>query len=245
MTMHPSWNFRCNVKEILIGAMLAGTVQAACAQEISAPEKLLFQTNHFANVTKPMRLSYVYRQVAAAPEAFSDNVSVDVIKRNADGTASVAAQFLTGVHAIAIPPIDDAHGNPVLLGFLERDIAEMKRLTGGATGYFRKRIRLALATTTLAVQPVAVSYLGKAVSAQQVVIYPYRDDPLKDRFGKFADKGYIFILSNEVPGSLYRIYTTLNAAQAGEAGETIDASLTLAGNGAGGNRQSALDAQSR
>ena len=36
-------------------------------------------------------------------------------------------------------------GNPVLLYFLERDIREMERLTGGKSGYFRKAIRLALA----------------------------------------------------------------------------------------------------
>lgn len=232
--------YRRRVQQSLAGVMLlalAATIQVASAQEISAPEKLLFQTNHFANVTKPTRLSYVYRQEAAAPDAFSDDVSVDVIKHNADGTASVAAQFLTGVHAVPIPPIDNAQGNPVLLGFLERDIAEMKRLTGGATGYFRKRIRLALATPTLAVQPVEVSYQGKSVSARQVVIYPYRDDPLKDRFGKFADKGYIFVLSDTVPGSLYRIYTTLNPAQAAE---VIDASMTLAGSGTAGGKQASL-----
>jgi hypothetical protein len=229
---------------ILAGTLLASVAGSTWAQEISAAEKLLFLSNHFSNVSKPTKLSYTYRQVATpapivAPEtagaaaagaaavaaAFSDDVSVEVIKRNDDGTAAVAAHFLTGVHEIPIPSIDHAQGNPAILGFLERDIAEMKRLTGGATGYFRKRIRLALAAPVVPVKKIEVSYDGKQVAAQEVTIHPYRDDPLKDRFGTFADKGYVFVVSDAVPGSLYRVYTTLNSDKSATA---LDASMTIA-----------------
>jgi hypothetical protein len=226
---------------IVAGALLATASGISHAQEISAAEKLLFLTNHFSNVSKPTKLNYTYRQLAipggvAAPEApnaaapteFSDDVSVEVIKRNDDGTAVVAAHFLSGVHEIPIPSIDHAQGNPAILGFLERDIAEMKRLTGGATGYFR--IRLALAAPVAAVKKIEVGYDGKQVAAQEVTIYPYRDDPLKDRFGKFADKGYVFVVSDAVPGSLYRVYTTLNPDKAAPA---LDASMTIARGDAG------------
>lgn len=196
------------------------------AQEISVPERLLFQSNHFNNIKQPTKLNYVYRQEAAsAPDAFNDEVMVDVLKRNDDGTASVTAQFLTGTHAIPIPPIDHAQGNPAILGFLERDILEMKRLTGGATGYFRKRIRLALASPTLPVRKLDVVYNGAKVAAQEITIHPYSDDPLKDRFGRFADKGYVFVISDTIPGSLYRVYTTVKTDQPAPA---VDASMTIA-----------------
>lgn len=195
------------------------------AQEISAPEKILFQSNHFDSIKKPTKIHYIYRQESAQPDAFTDDVSVDIIQRNADGTASVAAHFLTGTHEIAIPPIDHAQGNPAILGFLERDIAEMKRLTGGATGYFRKRIRLALAAQTLPIKKVMVAFEGKQIPAQEITIHPYRDDPLKDRFGKYADKGYVFVISDAVPGSLYQVYTTLHADAAAP---VIDARLSIA-----------------
>ncbi len=211
--------------KLLVAAVAIAFSAVAVAQEISAPEKLLFQSNHFDNIKQPTKLNYVYRQEAAAPDAFSDEVMVEVIKRNDDGTASVAAQFLTGAHALPIPPIDHAQGNPAILGFLERDILEMKRLTGGATGYFRKRIRLALASPTLPVRKVEVVYNGAKVAAQEVTIHPYSDDPLKDRFGKFADKGYVFIISTAVPGSLYRVYTTVKGDQPTPA---VDASMTIA-----------------
>lgn len=210
---------------LLLASVLGFATSVVQAQEISAPEKLLFLSNHFDNVKKPTTINYTYRQEAAQPAAFTDTVSVDILKRNADGTASVAAHFLTGPHEIAIPPIDHAQGNPAILGFLERDIAEMKRLTGGATGYFRKRIRLALAAADLTVTKVQVPFEGKQVSAQTVTIRPYADDPLKDKFGRYADKGYVFTISDAVPGSLYQVSTTLNADPAKP---VIETSMSIA-----------------
>lgn len=210
---------------ILIGAVVAGHPASSMAQEISPSEKLLFQTNHFANVPKPTKLNYTYRQELATPDTFTDEVSVDILKRNGDGTASVAAHFLSGPHEIPIPAIDNAQGNPAILGFLERDIAEMKRLTGGAVGYFRKRIRLALTSPTIPLKKIMVTYEGRQVPAQEIAIQPYVDDPLKDRFGKYVDKGYVFIISDAVPGSLYQVYTTVSTDKAARA---VESAMTIA-----------------
>lgn len=223
------------------GMLMASVANHSLAQEISAPEKLLFQSNHFDNIRKPTKLTYSYRQEAAAPDAFSDDVSVEVVKRNDDGTASVAAHFLSGTREIPIPAIDHAQGNPAILGFLERDILEMKRITGGATSYFRKRIRLALASPTLPVKKIQVSYDGRMVPAQEITIHPYSDDPLKDRFGKFGDKGYVFIISDAVPGSLYRVYTTVGK----DTNAPIDASMTIARGDTADMKKTGLVAQKR
>ena len=234
-----------NLAGVLLACSLAiRPFSAVVAQEISVPEKLLFQSNHFSNVKQPITLKYIYRQEAAAPDAFSDDVSVDVVKPNPDGTAEVAAHFLSGPHEIPIPAIEHAQGNPAILGFLERDIAEMKRLTGGATGYFRKRIRLALAAPNVAVRKIEVSFQGRQVPAQEITIRPYLDDPLKDRFGKFASKTYVFILSDAVPGSLYRVYTALDGA-AEKSAPAIDASLTIAERSAADLKKNAVAANQR
>lgn len=194
---------------LAFAALMAGVSTPVRAQGISLPEKILFQSKHFGNIKKPMQIKYTYHEEEKGPDTLNDHVSVDVIKRYADGTASVAAHFLSGAQEISIAPIDHAEGNPVILGFLERDIAEMKRLTGGATGYFRKRIRLALAAPDVPVKKISVSYAGKQIAANEITIYPYRDDPLKDRLGQYLDKGYAFITSDAVPGTLYRATTTM------------------------------------
>jgi hypothetical protein len=201
---------RCVGAALLALCVLMATVTGSVsAQEISRAEKVLFQSKHFGSTKKPTTLNYVFHEAANGPDAVDDKVSVDILKRHADGTASVAARFLTGAREIPIPPIDHAQGNPVILGFLERDITEMKRLTGGATGYFRKRIRSALAASDVSIKKIKVTYRGSQVSAHEITIYPYLGDPLKERLGKYVSKGYVFITSEAVPGTLYRAYTTM------------------------------------
>jgi hypothetical protein len=195
----------------LIMTAMAGSVRA---QEISRAEKVLFQSKHFGNIKKPTSLNYIFNETENGPEPVNGNVSVDILKRHADGTASVVAKFSTGTSEIPIEPIDHAQGNPVILGFLERDIAEMKRLTGGAPGYFRKRIRLALAAPDVPLKKIMVPYRGSQVGAYEITIYPYLDDPLKERLGKYVNKAYVFITSEAVPGTLYRAYTTVAAENA-------------------------------
>ena len=128
-----------------------------------------------------------------------------------------------------MPPLDDARGNPVLLGFLEHDIAQMSRLTGGSATYFRKRIRMALANGAQVVaQPI--TWQGRQVPAQVVRIQPYRDDPLHARYEKYAGKTYRFVLSDSVPGGVYQLATALAD------GAQDDATLTLGADAAVGTQ---------
>ncbi len=105
-------------------------------------------------------------------------------------------------------------GNPLLLYFLERDIREMQRLTGGKPGYFRKAIRLALAHPARVAQ-TQVSHGGKVLAASEITIAPYLDDPLKDRIGRYVGKTYVFTLCAEVPGGIYSLRTTVPSAAGG------------------------------
>jgi hypothetical protein len=125
----------------------------------------------------------------------------------------------------------------VLLGFLEHDIAEMKRLTGGSSSYFRKRIRMALAQgAQVSLQPI--TYQGKTIQAQAVRIQPYLNDPMHARFEKYLHKTYTFVLSDQVPGGLYQLHSSLGkpetvrtsaapAAGSPTAAPVIDETLTL------------------
>ena len=185
------------------------------AQPISPAEVLLFETDHLARVKAPATLVYEFRRQGNLEPAFTDSVQLDVSRNK--GQVHAVLRFLSGKRKQALPEVDDAHGNPVLLGFLEHDIAEMKRLTGGSVGYFRKRIRLALANGAQ-VTPQRITYGGKTVEAKAVRIQPYLDDPLHARFENYVRKTYTFVLSNDVPGGVYRVSTTLaNAAANGPA----------------------------
>jgi hypothetical protein len=216
----------------MLAALAAGT---AAAQAISQAETLLFETDHLARLRAPATLVYAFRRDSNVDPGFSDKVRLDLAKVN--GKLSATLQFLSGEHKQDIPVLEEAHGNPVLLGFLEHDIADMKRLTGGSASYFRKRIRMALAESAQVTrQPIA--YQGKTVPAQAVRIQPYLNDPLHARFEKYLHKTYTFVVSEQVPGGLYQLRTSMGqpetvrtagppAAASPAAAPTIDETLTL------------------
>ena len=204
---------------LFCAAMLGGVLHA---QEISPAEKLLFQTDHLHNVAGAKALHYGYVHKEAAKSGFDDQVSVEVGGKDSDGSAAVSTHFLTGERQVTLPPVSNAQGNPALLGFLERDINEMKRLTGGSTGYFRKRIRLALAEAAK-VDTISVPYGGRQVEAMQIAIQPYLNDPMQEKMQKYVAKRYVFILSDQVPGSMYQVRSIVPADQ--QADRKNDAAL--------------------
>jgi hypothetical protein len=107
----------------------------------------------------------------------------------------------------------------------------MKRMTGGSTSYFRKRIRLALAEAA-SMETVALSYAGRQLEGRKIVIRPYLQDPMQEKMQKYLAKNYVFILSDAIPGSIYQIRTTVPAEQQGDQKNgtaSIEETLTVAG----------------
>ncbi len=192
-------------------AILGFAFTQANAQEITQAEQILFLSNHFAD-TKPQTITYRYHHDIEGAAPYTDEVSVDVLELHHDGTASIAMRFLSGDRKIHIPALESAQGNPAILGFLEGDIAEMKRLTGGSTAYFRKSIRMALAMPETKVIDKTIIYEGHPIKGQEISIRPYASDPNKARLGNYANKSYVFVMSDAVPGKLYSIYTNLTGA---------------------------------
>jgi hypothetical protein len=188
--------------------------QAHATADISAAETLLFLSDHWSAIHQPTTLRYSYRKSGGPEPGFDDTAQVDVIPGLPGAKASAALRFLTGKRkwtggagALEAEPAAAVQGNPVLLGFLERDIAQMSRLTGGAPNYFRKRIRLALAEAAQ-MRLLAVSYGTRRAAAQEVRIQPYVNDPMRRRFERLADKSYVFVLSEELPGAVYQLRTS-------------------------------------
>jgi len=218
LRMHQSMLQRARLAGAVLGTLAALAPAAAQnqnqdqvqdqaqAQAISSAETLLFETDHLARVKTPATLVYNFRKVSNVEPGFSDKVRLDLAK--VKGKINATLHFLSGEHKQEIPTLEEAHGNPVLLGFLEHDIAEMKRLTGGSTSYFRKRIRMALAQDAQ-VSMQSITYRDKALQAQVVRIQPYLHDPMHASFEKYVRKTYTFVLSEQVPGGLYELRTSL------------------------------------
>jgi hypothetical protein len=197
---------------MLLAALMAERARAAT--EFSAAEQALFVTNHLATLKPPSTLHYSFRKSGSLEAGFDDKATLALTAQPDGKCCAAAAEFLSGPRRVALPEIETAQGNPVILYFLERDIREMERLTKGKANYFRKRIRMAVADAAT-IRDVSLPFDGRNVAAREISIAPYADDPLRARFEQLINKRYVFTLSDAVPGGVISIRTLVNAPAAG------------------------------
>jgi len=198
---------------LILGLVLLLPGVAKAANDFSAAEQALFIDNHLGKLRPPLTLHYSYRKTGTLEAAFDDKVDV-MLTAQADGMCCAAsARFLTGAREMRQPDVEGAQGNPAILYFLERDIREMQRLTQGKANYFRKRIRMAVYQGT-SIRDLTLQYRGRPVAVREFSISPYLDDPNRPRFEKLANKQYLFMLSDGVPGGLYGIRTQIDGKSA-------------------------------
>lgn len=187
------------------GALPLAAAEAAEGAATTA-ETLLFESDHLAGLPLPASLAYRFSWDGEKP--FADRIVLSI-----DAARHVAVDYLSGERRIDYPVVSDARGNPLLLYFLEQDLREMQRLTGGSTGYFRRFVRRALAAPGLVVEPLTIEIAGRSVQASRLVIQPYRADPLgPSRYPELAGKTYEFIFSSAVPGHIVQLVSRVSTA---------------------------------
>lgn len=226
---------------LTLGFALAQDAQPPAADAAStAAEALLFETDHLAGVSAPSVLEY--RFTWTGKSAFSDRVLLNV---GAAPEHSVEPDYLSGDHHVDFPSVEQARGNPLLLYFLESDLREMQRQTGGQADYFRRLIRRALSAPDLAVESIQVTADGHPVAARRVIVAPFRGDPsAPKRYPALKDKTYEFVLSPAVPGQVVSLATSV----AGDDGAMQQAQLVwsrVAPPGAGASAGAAVKQESR
>jgi hypothetical protein len=191
----------------VLGASLVAVAAAGAEDQkpaLSAAQIALFESDHLHAIARPERLEYRFsRETVAKTGDWVDRVDLDVRPRG-DGLKDVWVDFLAGEHHVPFPPLIGFRGNPVLMHFLQRDVDEMRRATGGAATYFRNRIRRAFIDQA-ALRQIELQRDGKAEAATEITVSPFRDDARLAGFPGLNDKTYRFILSDAVPGTLYQI----------------------------------------
>ena len=188
-------------------AAAAGSSAAAAepAAETTTVEALMFEADHLAGVKPPARLEYRFSWDGKDP--FEDRIELAVSAK--DGL-TVEPNYLSGGRHVDFPAVTQAHGNPLLLYFLEHDLREMQRETHGQASYFRRLIRRALAQPDLRVEPVNIEIGGRKLAANRVVVTPFHADPLASaRYPRLKDKSYEFVFSDAVPGRIARLSTRI------------------------------------
>jgi hypothetical protein len=192
---------------IVLATALAGPATATGAEDnrpLSPAQIALFETDHLGAVRQPVRIEYSFRHEGSdGGDNYVDRVAVDVRPRS-DDAKDIWTDFLSGERHAPFPPMIGFRGNPVLMFYLERDVAEMHRETGGPATYFRNRIRQAFVDRA-EVRPVEVVQQARILVAREITLRPFVGEPRLAPFAGLADKLYRFILADAVPGMVYLI----------------------------------------
>jgi hypothetical protein len=200
---------------------------AAGDPPLSAAQIALFESSHLKSIQDPTVVRYRFEGTAGA-ERFTDGVAVGIEPRP-DGTKDVRVAFLSGDRHMPFNPAIGFNGNPVLMFFLEHDVAEMQKATGGSRTYFRNRIREAFVDKA-EVRSISLSFGGKDEPATEITLAPFRHDPMIARFERFREKSYRFVLADAVPGTIYQIATVVPAS--GSASDASGDTMTFTGTAA-------------
>lgn len=202
---------------LLVASLVASGVLAAPAAgpggDVSPAEQRVFTDPHLAGLPAAATLRYDYRKREAGQPAVEDE-AVLTLRRDEQRGRVVELDYLHGERHLALPEVEQATSNPLILYFLEADVRAMHRRLGGQENYFRRRIRLALAEGAQ-LRSVAVTHGGQVVQATEVAIRPFVDDTLQERFQGMAGKAYLFTLSPQVPGGVYELRTVVDDAAGG------------------------------
>lgn len=168
----------------------------------------LFDKAHLKNITEPGTLHYNYEKQSFVDGAREDTISMTVTNLRNTGRKDTSFEFFTNEFNRPYQARNNQQGNGVFVLFLEFDIREMDRLTGGEWAYFQRKIRWALAKGATK-KDVEIDYNGQKVKGIEYKIQPYINDPKKSRYSLYASKYYIFTMSEEIPGEFYKIRTVV------------------------------------
>jgi hypothetical protein len=202
------WRAACGLTAAIL--LFAGPVPAADPSQFSVAEKRLFIDDHLRGLPAGTTLDYAYTKRGSLEAPVDDSARVTLGPASVAGGPSVKVVYLSDARKLELADIDAANANPVILYFLEREVREMHRLTGGSIGYYRKRIRMALAEGGQ-IEAVTLDRGSRRIAATEIHIAPYREDPARSRYEKFAQKTYVFTLSDEVPGKVVELRSELFA----------------------------------
>ncbi|MEO1112690.1 MAG: hypothetical protein AAFY05_10170 [Pseudomonadota bacterium] len=96
-------------------------------------------------------------------------------------------------------------GNPLIMYFLETVVRDLSGLAGGSPFYMRNRIKAELLKKH-PVQEVSLRLGKRDVAAQSIVLYPFRDDPARDRMRGIETLALSITFSSDIPGWYYSLH---------------------------------------
>lgn len=205
-----------SVITILSGVALAN---AAVAGEPETVSSLLFDKPYLTSIKPDTTLVYDFKRISSDEKKYgrdlSDTIRLDVLKDEKDSSKRTAhLHIYTGPRARNIGPIPQTSGNPAIMILLEQDTYDFKRHLGGIPAYFRNKIRKAMREDAM-IEPTSIQHDGRDVSGHKITLVPFKGDPNMQRVPEYQNTVYEFIVSDEVPGGIVSISSTIPGSEPG------------------------------
>ena len=196
------------VAAALLVAAMGAPASAADERPISEANRLLFTSDHLGGLAGAGVLHYRLESVGEGEDAalLVDTIDLDIAPAEAPGRWEVEVRYLSGPRERYVPPVVNARGNPVIKVFLQRQVVRMSEATGGNWRYFQKAIKTALADGAQ-VESVQIPDGQDTLAATRITVQPYDDMDGGNRLAGFEGLRYRFLLSEAVPGQVYRLET--------------------------------------
>ncbi|RLC97664.1 MAG: hypothetical protein DRI46_12600 [Chloroflexi bacterium] len=166
----------------------------------------LFDSPHMKNIMKPGTLHYSYKKESYIEDSAEDTIDVEVTNIRNTGRRDLSFEFFTGPNRRPYKDMENQQGNGMFVLFLEWDVHELERQTEGSWRHFQRRIRWAFAEGATK-KEVEIDFQGKKLKGIQYSIQPYASDPKSTRYRLYANKYYVFTLSEDIQGEIYQIKT--------------------------------------
>ncbi len=215
---------------LFTGWMLVAMATVSAEPGFSEINNVLFDSAHLANIEQPGVLTYEYSKESVVEDSREDTIKMMVSNIRNTGRRDIAFEFFTGEHKRPYEAMENQRGNGVFVLYLEFDVHEMNRLTGGEWRYFQRKLRWSFAEGAKK-KEVDIDYNGKTIKGTQYIVQPFINDPKNSRYKLYAGKYYIFTLSDEIPGEIYQVRTVVPDGDSWQEGAPflVDESITFAG----------------
>ena len=174
-------------------------------EEMSSANVQLFIEPHLSSINTPSRIFYKFKKESTREDNFTGNVILNIVKIDEQEKKYITFRYLKGRNKVRFPPQVGAKGNPIFMLFFERDARDMQRLTGGNALFFRSRIRHAIAATEY--KEIEISFNGKTYPAKEIYFKPFLKTKLKNRITRYKTKEFRVIISEDIPGYIFKIET--------------------------------------
>lgn len=195
---------------------------------------MIFDNAHLKNIKQEGTLNYVYKKEHFIDGAREDTINLELTNLRNTGRKDTHIEFFTGKYNRPYQDRDNQKGNSVVVFFLEYDVRELAKTINAARPerwhYLQKKVKWQLARGA-SKEEIEIEVDGNKISADQYTIRPYINDPKKHDFPLYANKYYIFTLSEDIPGGIYQVRTIVPDGDEWIDGDDtlIDESITFVG----------------